>query len=111
MKNKDKDFTFLEEYFDEYFDEFYSDILLRLKEKNTEYNKLIEIQSKILDDFPKIREIIENEAEVSLNEKEVKALSDYLINVDNARKLEERELFFKGGKEAYHLFKKLEIIN
>lgn len=104
------DDTFFEKYCTDNFAEFVSDIQLELEKSNSTYNKYIKQRRELLDKYPNIRNVIENNDYVSLSSKEVKMLSDYISLMDNCSTIFERELFLRGMKEAYSLFKKMKII-
>lgn len=104
------DETFIKDYCEDCFNEFVSDISVTLEKENMDYKKTLEEMEKILCDFPNLRRTLEDCEYLSLNEKEVKALVNYLQLLDRIRHIEEREIFLVGMKEAYYLFKRLKII-
>lgn len=104
------DETFIKNYCENNFAEFVSDSFVFLKESNSRYKSYIEQKSKILNEFPNIREMLENDDICDLKKEEVKALKSYLNLEDDCREMEEKEMFLRGMKEAYYLFKKLKLL-
>lgn len=97
--------TILEDYCEEAFAEFVSDLQLSLEANNKDYKNLNKQRFKILDDYPNVREIIENGSCESLNSEEVKALMTYISLMDSCSIIVEKELFLKGMKEVCCLLK------
>ena len=81
-----------------------------VKKTNRKYQDNCVKQAKLLDNFPSIRKIIEDDVSCELSKEEVSALIQYLSLLDDKRMLEEKELFFKGGGEAYFYFKRIGIV-
>lgn len=96
--------------YDECFSEYVSDLFVNLNKTNSIYQNIQREISKTLNNFPRIREIIEDNKSYGLSKEEVMALAKYLSLLDDKRIIEEKELFFKGGGEAYYYFKKMGII-
>ena len=83
---------------------------VELKTKNEEYKKLTNQVSNILEKYPNIKAIIENDSVANLSADECKALQNLItINVKMGI-YEDREIFFLGAKENYFYFKNLELI-
>lgn len=100
-------------FFDNYDDCFYkyvSDIFVNLRKNNKHYQEFSLAESELLNQFPKIRRVIEDEESYDLTKEEVNAFIKVLSLKDSKKMLEEKELFFKGGKEAYYYFTKMGII-
>lgn len=108
MDNFDE--TFIKNYCKECFSEFLSDVSMNLKRENRNYKKELEQREKVLDSFPNIREIIENDISMDLTKAEVGAFIEYLKSYYECKDIEEREIFFRGMREAYYLFKKMKLI-
>ena len=99
-------------FFDNYSDFFYeyvSSVCVNLKKTNKKYQESCLKESKLLDNFPRIRKIVEDDASCELSKEEVSALIEYLSLRDDKRMLEEKELFFRGSGEAYFYFKRIGI--
>ena len=102
--------TFLENYCDESFAEFVSDFQVTLGKKNRNYKELNKQKSQLLAKYPNVRKVVESDVCCNLSAKEATALSDYLNLMDSCSTIEQREIFLSGMKEAYYLFRKLNII-
>jgi len=96
--------------YNDYFYEYVSNVCVNLKKTNRKYQDSCVKQAKLLDNFPSIRKIIEDDVSCELSKEEVSALIQYLSLLDDKRMLEEKELFFKGGGEAYFYFKRIGIV-
>ena len=103
------DEPFIETYFEDYFGEFISDIFVNLKKKNKEYKNIIAEKEKLLNQYPNLRKLIEDDESMALSEEEVSALSKVLCLFDDKRIIQEKELFLRGIREAYFFFKKPKI--
>ena len=73
------DEPFIETYFEDYFGEFISDIFVNLKKKNKEYKNIIAEKEKLLNQYPNLRKLIEDDESMALSEEEVSALSKVLF--------------------------------
>ena len=104
------DQPFIETYFEDYFGEFISDIFVNLKKKNAEYKNIIAEKEKLLNQFPNLRKLIEDDKSMALSEEEVSALSKVLCLLDDKKIIQEKELFLRGIQEAYYFFKRTKII-
>ncbi len=102
--------TFLKDYCDESFAEYLSDVLVHLKKSNPEYNLLLKNQSSLMNKYERLADVLQNHCLYSLSKNEVKALKKYLSLREDCREIEERELFLQGMREAYFLFKKLQLL-
>ena len=96
--------------YNDYFYEYVSNVCVNLKKTNKKSQDSCIKQAKILDNFPRIRKIVEDDASCELSEEEVSALIQYLSLLDDKRMLEEKELFYKGAGDAYFYFKRIGII-
>lgn len=108
--NKRIDETFYE-YADKEFDKYIADILYTLNTTSEEYKKIKEEQMKITRENPKISKILYDKDIEVLTEDELCLLLNVLDYEENMRMLEEKELFYRGGKEAFLFFIKSGIIN
>jgi len=104
------DETFIKDYCDDNFAEYLSDILVRLKKSNPEYNLLLKNQSNLMNKYDRLADVLENHCLYSLSKNEVKALKKYLLLKDDSREIEEKEIFIQGMRESYFLFKKLDLL-
>ncbi len=104
------DQPFIETYFEDYFGEFISDIFVNLQKKNSRYKNITSEKEKILNEFPKLRKLIEDDECMALSEEEVSALSKVLCLLDDKKMIQEKELFLRGIREAYYFFKRTKII-
>ena len=103
--------TFIEGYCDERFDEFLSDSTFYLKKNNDEYKKLLDEKRNILDNFPNLESIFDNsETKIGLTPEESKYVRNYDLVMIDLSVLESKEMFIRGMREAYYLFKKMNII-
>lgn len=108
MKKFDE--SFIKDYCDENFAEYLSDILVRLKKSNPEYNSLLTKQSNIINHNDRLADVFENQCLFALDKEEVKMLKEYLSLKDSSREIEEKEIFIQGMRECYFLFKKLDLL-
>lgn len=97
---------FIKNYCEECFAEFTSDTFVNLRKSNKQYEILLKRKKQVLDNAPRLREILENQYSSELSKKEVKVLKKYLKLDDDSREMEEKEMFIRGMIEMYHLLKK-----
>ena len=71
---------------------------------------IIAEKEKLLNQYPNLRKLIEDDESMALSEEEVTALSKVLCLFDDKRIIQEKELFLRGIREAYFFFKKTKII-
>jgi len=92
------------------FSELISDAKVSLKNKNIEYKKLLEEVDNIMESYPTLQQILEDDKEINLTKTDCRMLQK-LFNLQlDISQLEEQEIFFLGGKEAYFYFKNLGIL-
>ena len=108
MDNFDE--TFIKDYCDDNFAEYLSDMLVRLKKSNPEYNLLLQKQSNIMNQNDRLADVFENHCLFALSKNEVKVLKKYLSLKEDSREIEEQEIFLQGMRESYFLFKKLDLL-
>ena len=108
MDNFDE--TFIKDYCEDNFAEYLSDILVRLKKSNPEYNLLLQKQSNIMNQNDRLADVFENHCLFALSKNEVKVLKKYLSLKEDSREIEEQEIFLQGMRESYFLFKKLDLL-
>lgn len=103
--------TFIEGYCEDMFDEFLSDSTLYLKKYNEEYKKLLDEKRNILDNCPNLERIFDvGELKTDLSAEETKYVHKYDLVMIDLSVLESKEMFIRGMREAYYLFKKMNII-
>lgn len=107
--NKRIDESFYE-YADREFDAYLSDIIYALNSSNEEYRKAKEKQMNITRENPKISKVLYDKDIEILSEDELALLLNVLDYEDDMRMIEEKELFYKGGREAIKFFLKTGII-
>lgn len=92
------------------FNELISDVKVALRNKNKEYKKLKDKLENIMDNHPNLQMIMEDEAEFNLTKKDCKMLQKLFELHIEIQALEEQEIFFLGGREAYYYFKNIGIL-
>lgn len=102
--------TFVKDFCEESFAEYFSEICVHLKKTNSKYRKKLEEQNSIMNKFDNVVDVLENHCLYPLSKREVKALQRYLSLREDCRAVEEREIFLQGMKEAYFLFKRLQLL-
>lgn len=83
---------------------------IKLKRNNLEYKNLYEDFHKIMNDYPNLQLILEDEETLELNKEECKMLQKLNSLHMQMCDFEEREIFFLGAREAYYYFKNIGII-
>ena len=102
--------TFYKEY-EDMFEEYLEDIKRNLRNNNEEYIKLHKEFHNILDTNENLVWILEGDIkDRNLSNEECFALSKLVQIYYDMQLIEEREIFFLGGKEAYFLFKKIGVL-
>lgn len=104
------DDTFFERIDEDDFDRFLSDVTIEMKKHNQEYKNLLEQKYEILKKSPALEDLLDNGKEVKLTPEEILLFYDYELIMIDLSVLESKEMFIKGMKEAYYLFKRLDII-
>ena len=78
--------------------------------KNIEYKKLLEEVDNIMESYPNLQQILEDDKEINLTKTDCRMLQK-LFNLQlDISQFEEQEIFFLGGKEAYFYFKNIGIL-
>ena len=80
---------------------------VELKKNNMTYKNLTKEISKIMEEFPNIQSLLENDLVTNLNENECKNLQKISTLISN---FEEQRIFFLGGRELYFYLKKMNLI-
>ena len=97
--------------YEDMFEEYLEDVKRILRRKNQKYIKLQEKYHKILDENENLVWILEGQTENrNLSNKECIALAKLVQIYYNMKSIEEKEIFFLGGKEVYYFFKKIGIL-
>ena len=102
--------TFYEEY-EDMFEEYLEDIKRNLRNNNEEYIKLRKEFHEILDKNENLVWILEGDIkERNLSNEECFKLSKLVEIYTDMQSIEEREIFFLGGKEVYLLLRKIGVL-
>ena len=79
--------------------------------KNEEYKELNKKFCEIMDNYPNLQLIFEeNDISFELNKTECEKLQEIIALGLEIRKIENYEIFFLGGNQAYEYFKKIGIL-
>lgn len=81
------------------FAEFFSDVLCELKRKNKQYNYYCKKEELILNNYPRIRKVLEDKEACSLTIEEVNNLILLLDVKQRKYDIELKEIFIKGLNE------------
>ena len=92
------------------FNELISDVKVALRNKNKEYKKLQEKLENIMDNHPNLQMIMEDDTEFNLTKTDCKMLRKLFELHIEIKAIEEQEIFFLGGREAYYYFKNIGIL-
>ena len=102
--------SFYKEY-EDMFEEYLDEVKILLRKKNQKYIKLRKKFHKILDENENLVWILEGQTEGrNLSNKECIALAKLVQIYYDMQSIEEKEIFFLGGKDAYYFFKKIGIL-
>lgn len=94
-----------------FYEEYLEDIKRNLRNNNEEYIKLNKEFHEILDKNENLVWILEGDIkDRKLSNEECFALSKLVEIYTDMQSMEEKEIFFLGGKEAYFLFKKIGVL-
>lgn len=83
---------------------------VELKRNNSEYKELQNKVNKIMESYPNLQLLFEDDRVMSLNEEECKMLQKLVSLHLQINEYEDRKIFFLGAKENYFYFKNLGII-
>ena len=83
---------------------------IELKHNNLEYKKITDKVLEIMDDFPNVLALIEDNEVNSLNEEECQMLQKLIELNMKMTTYEDREIFFLGARENYFYFKNMNLI-
>lgn len=81
-----------------------------LRNKNVEYKNLLDEVADIKINYPNLQMISEDTDDISLTKSDCKMIQKLFNLEPDIRNLEDKELFFVGGREAYFYFKNIGIL-
>lgn len=88
------------------FEDFTSHVSIELEKKDKDYKKVVQRNKDILNKYPKIRDLFENNEPQEFNKEESLAIAEYYDNSVELRFKEYEEIFYKGFREAYYFFER-----
>lgn len=110
MNEEERFIPFYEEYEGDFLESI-EDIRKYLKNNNEDYKNEYKKLHNILNNNLNIQKLFDKEVlEKGLTKDECKMLSEIMILYYNLQAFEEKEIYFKGGMDAYFYFKKLGIL-
>ena len=83
---------------------------VELKRNNSEYKELQNKVNTIMESYPNLQLLFEDDRVMSLNEEECKMLQKLVSLHLQMSEYEDRKIFFLGARENYFYFKNLGII-
>mgnify|MGYP003290379779 FL=1 len=83
---------------------------VELKRNNSEYKELQNKVNTIMESYPNLQLLFEDDRVMSLNEEECKMLQKLVSLHLQISEYEDRKIFFLGARENYFYFKNLGII-
>ena len=83
---------------------------VELKNNNSEYKELKNKVSEIMERYPNLQLLFEDDKVMNLNEEECKMLQKLVSLYLQMSDYEDRKIFFLGARENYFYFKNLGII-
>lgn len=92
------------------FSELIDTARVELKRNNFEYKELQNKVNKIMESYPNLQLLFEDDRVMSLNEEECKMLQKLVSLHLQISEHEDRKIFFLGARENYFYFKNLGII-
>ena len=92
------------------FSELIDTARVELKRNNSEYKELQNKVNKIMESYPNLQLLFEDDRVMSLNEEEGKMLQKLASLHLQISEYEDRKIFFLGARENYFYFKNLGII-
>ena len=102
--------SFYKEY-EDMFEEYLENTIGNLKNKNEKYKQLQEQYYELLRKNKNLNLVLEGQTEGrNWSNKECVALAKLVQIYYDMQSIEEKEIFFLGGKEAYFCFKKIGIL-
>ncbi|MBQ9024382.1 MAG: hypothetical protein IJ105_04095 [Bacilli bacterium] len=104
------DELFFKDYCDESLVEFIADQSIILKNKDNEYSRLLNERKNITENNDNIRKFIESDEIVDLTKEDLQQLYNFLELTTDIEEELEKEIFYIGMREAFYLFKKLDML-
>ena len=92
------------------FNELLDTARIELKNDDLEYQDLENQVNEIMDKYPRIHSLFENDEVLNLNEEECRMLQNLISLYLQMSNFEEREIFFLGARENYFYFKNMNLI-
>ena len=92
------------------FNELFDTARIELKNDDLEYQDLENQVNEIMDKYPRIHSLFENDEVTNLNEEECKMLQKLISLYLQMSNFEERKIFFLGARENYFYFKNMNLI-
>ena len=92
------------------FSELIDTARVELKRNNSEYKELQNKVNKIMESYPNLQLLFEDDRVMNLNEEECKMLQKLVSLHLQISEYEDRKIFFLGARENYFYFKNLGII-
>ena len=92
------------------FSELIDTAWVELKRNNSEYKELQNKVNKIMESYPNLQLLFEDDRVMSLKEEECKMLQKLVSLHLQISEYEDRKIFFLGARENYFYFKNLGII-
>lgn len=83
---------------------------VELKRNNSKYKELQNKVNKIMESYPNLQLLFEDDKVMSLNEEECKMLQKLVSLHLQMSEYEDRKIFFLGARENYFYFKNLGIL-
>lgn len=100
----------LEEKYGEIFSGILNNITYDLQKNNRKYIKNLDECGKIIDKYPNVRLVCEDNQPVALNIEEVKALINYYQYYENREIMQDKKLIYAGIRCAYMILKNAELL-
>ena len=91
-------------------DRLIDSVIVDLERNNLEYRNLRNKVRSILDKYENVSKVIDQDEVENLNSEECKMLQMVLQLRIEIEILEDREIYFLGGKQAYYYFRKTQIV-
>lgn len=92
------------------FNELIDTARVELKKYNSEYKELRNKVNEIMEKYPNLQLLFEDDRVMNLNEEECKKLQKLVSLYLQMSEYEDRKIFFLGARENYFYFKNLGII-
>ena len=92
------------------FSELIDTIRVELKRNNFEYKELQNKVNKIMESYPNLQLLFEDDRVMSLNEEECKMLQQLVALHLQMSEYEDRQIFFLGARENYFYMQNLRLI-